>query len=135
MNALPWESLAGLRGEAERCTCSDDQLNLVGCDCAAQQNLPVRCNFQDCGQFLRTNEEIREQMCARCLAFGKAAGPKPQPGWFVPYEEGSGSVMARGKIGPFDSREKAEAETGRMIDRYPYWVPTGDPFEVKGNAE
>lgn len=64
---LPWESLAGLRGPAERCTCSDDQLALVGCDCDANQNLPVRCGIRECGRFLRTNDEIYEGVCASCL--------------------------------------------------------------------
>lgn len=60
---LPWESLAGLTGSADRCTCGDDQLNLVGCDCRAQQNLPVRCSNPACDAFLRSNEEIFVGVC------------------------------------------------------------------------
>lgn len=72
-DARPWESLARLNGGAKRCTCSDAQLSHVGCDCAAEQNLPVRCNFQDCINFLRSQEEIDAQMCASCIDF--ADGP------------------------------------------------------------
>jgi hypothetical protein len=71
MSALPWESLAGLRGSAERCTCSDDQLNLVGCDCDAGQNLPVRCSGNSvygCSAFLRSQSEIDAGQCASCAA-------------------------------------------------------------------
>jgi hypothetical protein len=66
---FPWSSLAGLRGSAERCTCSDDQLNLVGCDCDAGQNLPVRCagnSAYSCEAFLRTNDEIEAGQCRDC---------------------------------------------------------------------
>lgn len=61
---LPWESLAGLRGTADRCTCSDAQLAHVGCDCDAQQNLPVQCT--GCGRFLRNQFEIAARTCASC---------------------------------------------------------------------
>lgn len=60
---VPWESLAGLRGPAEACTCSDAQLANVGCDCDARQNLPLQCG---CGRWLRTNAEIEEKVCASC---------------------------------------------------------------------
>lgn len=62
-DARPWESLAGLRGSADRCTCSDAQLSLVGCDCDAEQNLPMQCS---CGRFLRTQEEIGWGECVGC---------------------------------------------------------------------
>lgn len=70
-----WESLAGLNGPAERCACSDAQLIHVGCDCPAEQNLPVQCNFQDCGNYLRSNDEIARQMCAACEEYAGAPGP------------------------------------------------------------
>ena len=50
-------------------------------------------------------------------------------GWLVAYKEGSGAVSARGTIGPFDTREEAERKTSQMIDRYPYWEPTSDPYD------
>jgi len=68
MSAAPWESLAGLRGTADRCTCSDAQLANVGCDCDAGQNLPVRCQGAHCEAFLRTNEEIVDGFCQPCAA-------------------------------------------------------------------
>ena len=37
---------------AAPCTCSDMQLAHVGCDCAAEQNVPATC--PDCGAFVRT---------------------------------------------------------------------------------
>lgn len=57
---VPWESLAGLRGPADRCTCSDAQLAQVGCDCEANQNLPVQCG---CGNYLRTAEQVAAGDC------------------------------------------------------------------------
>lgn len=65
----PWESLAGFNGAATICTCSDAQLDHVGCECRAEQNLPATCNFQDCGNYLRTQEQISNQMCSRCAMF------------------------------------------------------------------
>ncbi len=59
----PWASLAGIQGPAAACICSDDQLNLVGCDCLAHQNLPVRCA---CQNFLRTQAEINANECRIC---------------------------------------------------------------------
>lgn len=84
----PWESLAGLSGPAKVCTCSDDQLNLVGCDCDAGQNLPVQCRM-DCGRWLRTNEEILAGACSGCqpehdrqeLGFVRAR-PEPDDGYY-----------------------------------------------------
>lgn len=70
----PWESLAGLRGSAERCTCSDAQLANVGCDCPAEQNLPVQC---ECGAFLRDATEIAGGMCRSC--HDDALGDPPEP--------------------------------------------------------
>jgi hypothetical protein len=62
-----WESLAGLRGSADRCNCSDQQLAAVGCDCPAQQNLPVTCNGElGCERFLRTQAEIERGICRGC---------------------------------------------------------------------
>lgn len=63
----PWESLAGLNGSAEACTCSDEQLANVGCDCPAEQNLPVQCS---CGQWLRTSAEIADKSCRSCALRG-----------------------------------------------------------------
>lgn len=39
---------------ATPCTCTDSQLAHVGCDCAAEQNVPACC--ADCGCFVRTAE-------------------------------------------------------------------------------
>lgn len=47
------------------CTCSDLQLAHVGCDCAAEQNIPASC--ADCGCFVRTVEP-----CG-CVARAEAA--------------------------------------------------------------
>lgn len=73
--AREWESVAGLRGDAKRCTCSNAQLSQVGCECDAQQNLPVRCKGEGCDEFLRTQEEIDSGHCARHRADESA---KPQ---------------------------------------------------------
>jgi hypothetical protein len=78
MNARPWESLAGLNGSASRCTCSDMQLALVGCDCDAEQNLPIGCD-RGCGAWLRSGAEIQRGSCGAC------ATHKYQPGDFVPW--------------------------------------------------
>jgi hypothetical protein len=74
-HAQPWENLAGLRGTADRCACSGGQLNLVGCDCDARQNLPVRCRGYSaaghsggCSAFLRTSAEIESGQCGSCEA-------------------------------------------------------------------
>lgn len=62
--ALLWNRLAGLRGTATACTCSDMQLVHVGCECDAKQNLPVSC--EECGTFCRTEEEILTLTCNSC---------------------------------------------------------------------
>lgn len=74
-DARPWESLAGLRGPADRCICRDEQLNLVGCDCDARQNLPIRCKGYSaaghsggCENFLRTRYDIELGQCQSCRA-------------------------------------------------------------------
>lgn len=76
----PWESLAGLRGPAERCVCSDDQLRLVGCDCKAGQNLPVGCRH--CNSFLREQVEIDGGMCRSCEE-GMSEPLEPEPDLWV----------------------------------------------------
>lgn len=94
----PWESLAGMSGPAERCVCSDAQLALVGCDCAAHQNLPIRCHMRHCEQFLRTNEEIYNGVCHSCLTgyragmgIAEAGDSVPQPNCPEPeYDESDG---------------------------------------------
>lgn len=65
----PWESLAGLFGSGKACTCRDEQLALVGCDCDAQQNLPVACANRFCGRWLRTAAEINAGVCSGCRSF------------------------------------------------------------------
>jgi hypothetical protein len=65
MTALPWESLAGITGTGD-CTCTDAQLALVGCDCRAQQNLPVHCHH--CDRFLRSQHEIQALLCTSCTS-------------------------------------------------------------------
>jgi len=62
--AKSWDSLAGFNGDGEVCTCSDAQLSNVGCDCDAQQNLPVSC--EECGNYLRSPSEIKAKTCKSC---------------------------------------------------------------------
>lgn len=113
--AGPWESLARLNGPALRCTCTDAQLALVGCDCEANQNLPVQCG---CGAYLRSAAEISWKKCHHCKVHEDDGGP-----FVVPYTEGQGAVSASGRIGPYETRAEAERWSQFMVDRYPYWVP------------
>lgn len=77
-----WSTLAGFRGLADRCTCSDDQLAHVGCECEARQNLPVQCK---CGTWLREPIEINAGECRGCFN-EKSEPPEPnQPDlWLGP---------------------------------------------------
>jgi hypothetical protein len=59
----PWESLAGFNGPAAQCVCSDHQLAQVGCNCDAEQNLPVAC--KSCGEFLRDPAAIAAGACLK----------------------------------------------------------------------
>ena len=63
--AKQWERLARfLNADAEKCVCSDAQLANVGCDCDAQQNMPIGC--QHCGGWLRSEQEIELNACRGC---------------------------------------------------------------------
>jgi hypothetical protein len=98
MAIRPWESLAGMSGPAERCTCSEAQLSLVGCDCPANQNMPVRCHVRSCGRFLRTNPEIYNGVCNGCLT-GYRTGygiedAVPVPEW-QEYDDSDGPEPAK----------------------------------------
>lgn len=64
----PWASLAGLRGTDARCTCTDAQLRNVGCDCDAEQNMPIQCGEPTCLNFLRSQSEIEAKICEACAA-------------------------------------------------------------------
>lgn len=101
VEAQPWESLAGLRGTADRCTCSDDQLALVGCDCDAQQNLPIQC---DCGVWLREQVEIESRACRSCIN-NRSDPPEPEPSlWLGPEFADDISLEERWEHYAFEER-------------------------------
>lgn len=98
---LPWESLAGLRGTAERCTCSDAQLANVGCDCAAQQNLPVQCR---CGNWCRDATEVEARMCRSCNEALEAPEPATPDLWLGPEFADEISLEERWEHYAFEER-------------------------------
>lgn len=98
--AEPWESLAGLNGAAERCSCSDAQLSLVGCDCAAGQNMPIQCA---CGEFLRDRVEIADRMCSGCAMGGDPPESEPEI-WLGPEFADDVSLEERWEHYAFEER-------------------------------
>lgn len=84
------------------------------------------------GQRLAVEELERMAECAdRWNAHCRAQEePKPNAGrWVYTYEEEAGSLIARGVVGPFDTREEADADRQAKIDRFPHFIPAS-PTEL-----
>lgn len=66
---------------------------------------------------------------------GFAVEPEaPAPAWFYRYTETAGAVEAVGHVGPFYSEAGALDHAGRMVDRFPYFVPD-EPAELTTPAD
>lgn len=101
--AQAWNDLAGFNGDAARCSCSDDQLRLVGCDCEAEQNLPIQC---DCGAYLRSPEELARRGCDDCYYDGDDCPipDGPQEMWVGPEFADNVSLEERWEHYAFEER-------------------------------